>query len=66
VGLLVGIVAAWVGIRVVRSLMFGVDALDPTVAGAALAVMVIISLTAVLLPARRAARLDPAEVLRGE
>ena len=66
VGLLVGMVAAWVGIRVVRSLMFGVDALDPTVAAVALAVMVLISLTAVLLPARRAARLDPAEVLRGE
>jgi predicted permease len=65
-GLLGGLVAAWVGIRVVRSLMFGVEDLDPTVAAAALAVMVVISLAAVLLPARRAARLDPAEVLRGD
>jgi putative ABC transport system permease protein len=66
VGLLGGLVAAWVGIRVARSLMFGVDALDPAVAAAALAAMVVISLAAVLFPARRAARQDPAEVLRGE
>lgn len=52
--------------RFARSLMFGVDALDPAVAAAALAVMVVISLAAVLLPARRAERLDLAEVLRGE
>jgi putative ABC transport system permease protein len=57
---------AWLGIRFAGSLMFGVESVDAGVASVAGAVMGIIVLAAVLVPAGKAAGLDPAEVLRGE
>jgi putative ABC transport system permease protein len=66
VGLLGGLGLAWVGVRLARSLMYGVDTMDGRVAAAALGIMALMAVTAVFLPARRAARLDPAEVLRAE
>jgi len=63
-GLLGGLLAAWAGLRFTGSLMYGVEGLDPVVALTALGVMGVVALAAVVLPARRAAGLDPAEVLR--
>ena len=65
-GLAGGLGAAWLGIRFARTLLFGVDALEPWVALLALATMASVALAAVLFPARAAAGLDPAEVLKGE
>jgi putative ABC transport system permease protein len=49
-----------------RSLLYGVEPLDPvTFVGVAL-VLVAVSVVAILAPARRAARVDPMQALRGE
>ena len=66
IGIVCGIVAAALLTRAMSALLFGVSALDPlTYAAVALA----LGGTAVLasyVPARRAARVDPAEALRWE
>ena len=65
-GIAVGALAAWGGARYVRSLLFEISPLDgPTIAGA-VAVMLAVTLAAVYIPARRAARLDPLRALREE
>jgi len=65
-GLLGGLGLAWAGVRAARAFMYGVEVLDAWVAVVALGIMALVAVTAVFLPARRAARLDPAEVLRAE
>jgi predicted permease len=47
-------------------LLFGVTALDPSVYAAVSATLLATALAAALLPARRAARVDPARMLRAE
>jgi ABC-type antimicrobial peptide transport system permease subunit len=46
-----------------RSVLFGVPALQPAILGATLAVMGVVSLAACLVPSLRASRISPAEVL---
>jgi putative ABC transport system permease protein len=48
------------------SLLFGLSAHDPLSLALAIGALTLTSLIATLLPARRAARVDPALVLRGE
>jgi len=64
VGVLAGsAVSAWAS-RFVASLLYGLEPGDPlTIAGAA-SLLFAITLLAAYLPARRAARIDPAKVLR--
>jgi ABC-type antimicrobial peptide transport system permease subunit len=65
-GAAVGLVlATWAG-RLVAGFLFGVDAFDAPTYGAAAAFVIVVSLVASYLPARRVASLDPAEVLRAE
>src|SRR5581483_7980224 len=52
--------------RALTALLFGISPLDLNVYAAAAAVLTISALTAVLIPALRAARMDPAIVLRDE
>jgi ABC-type lipoprotein release transport system permease subunit len=52
------------GTRLVSSFLYGVTPRDP--ATFALALLVAVALTAALIPARRAARLDPVAALREE
>jgi ABC-type antimicrobial peptide transport system permease subunit len=49
-----------------QSVLFGVSPRDPLVYGAVVALVVIISLAASLVPARRATRVDPMIALRAE
>jgi len=63
-GVTVGLAAAFLLSRLIRSLLFGVDATDPmTFAGIAV-LLAVITLLASYIPAQRAARIDPLTSLR--
>ena len=63
-GVTIGLVAAFLLTRLLRSLLFGVEATDPiTFAGIAL-LLAAITLLASYIPAQRAARIDPLTSLR--
>jgi putative ABC transport system permease protein len=64
VGILVGVGLALGLGQAVRSLIAGISPSDPTTYALAVAVIAGVALGAALLPARRAARLDPLRVLR--
>ena len=64
VGLVLGLAAAFAGTRYLASLLFGVEARDPVSFVGAAAFLVRVALLATLLPAWRAARIDPMVALR--
>ena len=66
VGVVLGIVAAAASTRALRSLLFGVEALDPITFVGVAGAMVLVGLLAAWVPARRASRVDPIEAIRGE
>ncbi len=65
-GLLIGSVGAFFGVRLLKSLLFGVSSFDPASALAAALLMALTALGAALLPARRAASIEPMTALRTE
>jgi putative ABC transport system permease protein len=65
-GLLVGLILSFLTHHALAALLFGVSALNPTVYAVAATVLIISAVTAVLIPALRAARMDPAIALRDE
>jgi putative ABC transport system permease protein len=66
VGLAAGAVGAIALAGEMRSLLFGVTALDPSTFAAVAALLVVVALVASYVPARRAARVDPVVALRAE
>jgi ABC-type antimicrobial peptide transport system permease subunit len=66
VGLLLGLAGALVTARLFAGLLFGVGPADPVALAASVVVLAAVALAATLLPARRAARVDPAVALRAE
>ncbi len=66
VGAAVGLAAAVALTRVMTSLLFGVSATDPLTFVAVTGFLVLVALVASYLPARRAAKLDPMQVLRDD
>ena len=64
-GIAIGLVAAALVTRVMAALLFGVSATDPVTYVAVATGLAATALVAAYLPARRAARLDPAVALRG-
>jgi ABC-type antimicrobial peptide transport system permease subunit len=63
-GVAIGLAAAFLLVRLIRSLLFGVEVTDPiTFAGISL-LLAMITLLACYIPARRAARIDPMISLR--
>ena len=66
VGLLLGSVGTWAVGRAMQSVLFDVGAVDPRVLTTTVAVMILVVLVACLIPARRAARVDPMVALRYE
>jgi putative ABC transport system permease protein len=65
-GIVVGGVASVVATQALRALLFGVSAGDPRVLVLAAGFLAAVALAATYLPARRAARVDPGIVLRGD
>jgi predicted permease len=66
VGLLLGLAGALVLTRVLASSLFGVSALDPITFAAVPALLLLVTIAACLVPARRAAKVDPMRTLRYE
>jgi putative ABC transport system permease protein len=66
IGIAIGLIAGAAVAQVLRSLLFGVSALDPVAFGGAALLFGAVSLAASYLPARRAARVDPMVALRAE
>jgi len=60
------VVAALFATRLLRSMLFEVDPLDPAVLAASAASLFLLALAASLIPARRAASVDPMQALRSE
>jgi putative ABC transport system permease protein len=65
-GLAIGVAGAWILRRSVESMLFGVAADDALTFGGVAVLLGAVSLFAAYLPARRAARIDPATALRPE
>jgi putative ABC transport system permease protein len=65
-GLVVGSLAAWSFSNLAGRFLFGLDPRDPLAYGVAMATLIAAALIATVLPARRAASIDPIEALRSE
>jgi predicted permease len=65
-GLIAGIAGALGLTRLLKSLLYEVSATDPLIFGAVSIGLLAVSLTAMFIPARRAARVDPLDALRYE
>ncbi|HEX7237583.1 MAG TPA: ABC transporter permease [Gammaproteobacteria bacterium] len=66
IGVAIGLAGAAALTRLMRTLLFGVGALDPATYAAVSALLVGAALVTAYLPARRAARVDPMDALRAE
>ena len=63
-GAAAGLAAAALATRALRGLLFGVPALDPLTFAGVTGVLLLVAVSAILIPALRAMRLDPTVALR--
>ena len=65
-GLLAGLACTWATTRAIKSFLFGVSEHDPITVAAVCALLIVCGGMAALIPARRAASINPTEALRSE
>jgi len=65
-GSIIGLAGAVAASRLLKSFVFGVSTLDPLVLVVAAVLVLLLAMAASLLPARRAASIDPMKALRAE
>ena len=65
-GAVIGLVAAWLGARLMDSLLYGISPRNFVAFAAPLVPVIAAATAAIWLPARRAARLNPTDALRSE
>jgi ABC-type antimicrobial peptide transport system permease subunit len=65
-GVAVGVIASLMMARLLSSLLFGVSPADPLTFSAIVLLLVLVTLAACFIPARRAMRVDPVTALRYE
>ena len=65
IGAAVGAIAALATTRVLKALLYSVSTTDPLAFGGVLVMLCVVALIASYLPARRASRAEPMDVLRG-
>jgi predicted permease len=66
IGIVVGVIVSLASGQLLQKVVYGVSAWDPLTLGGVAAGLTIVALVATLVPAYRAARVDPLIVLRGE
>jgi putative ABC transport system permease protein len=66
IGILLGLASAYAVTRVLESLLFQVSPTDPVTFGAISVVLILVSLVASYIPAKKATRIDPMMALRCE
>jgi ABC-type antimicrobial peptide transport system permease subunit len=64
IGVAIGLPAAFAAGRLLQSQLFGMSGHDPVVVGGGVLVLTLATLVAALIPARRAAAMDPMTALR--
>jgi putative ABC transport system permease protein len=65
-GLAAGLITAYAGAGVLSRLLFGIPPTDPATFAASIGFVLVVAAGATLLPAHRAARLDPLSTLRAD
>jgi ABC-type antimicrobial peptide transport system permease subunit len=65
-GITLGIIGAWLTGRAMQAVLFHVSPLNSPILGGAAAIMLLVCLAACLLPAHRAARTSPMQVLAAQ
>ena len=66
IGIALGLMGAVASTRLLRDMLFGIKPVDPLTFAGMTFLLICISLVACFLPARRATKVDPMNVLRGE
>jgi predicted permease len=66
VGTATGLAGAYLLRQTLQSQLYEIGAMDPTVIGMVGGLLLVVALAAILLPARRAARVDPVHALMGQ
>jgi putative ABC transport system permease protein len=65
-GVLIGLVCSFISTRLMTSLLFEIDAANPLAFSLPAALLILVTVLAAYLPARRAASIDPMQALRAE
>lgn len=66
IGVAIGLAGAYAASRAVASLLYDVSAVNPAIYAMGAAIIVVVTISATMIPALRATRVDPSLALRGE